>query len=243
VYTLLESKSSIFLLKFFRNHNIGNSQCYDHSLRRFSPHFLQYSIQIIVHVIKNNVSSFVFLTNSNRQFFNQNFYLFHLFDSRFLSKTEPHLHKNSFSENIDENDNIGPRPSDLRIRQLPDQPFRSPDHPFLPDHPFRSPDLIPDSLRDRSAPHCRSSALADPSPSCRSRWIRTGTPIPTASLTASSTRRAPPCPTDPLYKLSRFPLIVSFFFFKKEVKRLPGVGTKTGSSEFHLFSHFSPLYR
>jgi hypothetical protein len=26
-------------------------------------------------------------------------------------------------------------------------------------------------------------------------------------------------------------------------KRLPGVGSEPGSSQFHLFSHFSPLYR
>jgi hypothetical protein len=32
-----------------------------------------------------------------------------------------------------------------------------------------------------------------------------------------------------------------FVFFKK--KRLPGVGSEPGSSPFHLFSHFSPLYR
>jgi hypothetical protein len=27
------------------------------------------------------------------------------------------------------------------------------------------------------------------------------------------------------------------------LKRLPGVGSKLGSSRIHLFSHFSPLYR
>jgi hypothetical protein len=31
-------------------------------------------------------------------------------------------------------------------------------------------------------------------------------------------------------------------FFKKK-RGCPGVGSKPGSSQFHLFSHFSPLYR
>jgi hypothetical protein len=34
-----------------------------------------------------------------------------------------------------------------------------------------------------------------------------------------------------------------FFFLKLFLKRLPGMGSKPGSSRFHLFSHFSPLYR
>jgi hypothetical protein len=31
-------------------------------------------------------------------------------------------------------------------------------------------------------------------------------------------------------------------FFSIFLKRLPGVGSESGSSRFHLFSHFSPLY-
>jgi hypothetical protein len=43
------------------------------------------------------------------------------------------------------------------------------------------------------------------------------------------------------------PLIYEPFFYKKMVrivfKRFPGVGSEPGSSRFHLFSHFLPLYR
>jgi hypothetical protein len=38
---------------------------------------------------------------------------------------------------------------------------------------------------------------------------------------------------------TRNPTLTNSFF----LKRLPGVGSKPGFSRFHLFSHFSPLYR
>jgi hypothetical protein len=39
------------------------------------------------------------------------------------------------------------------------------------------------------------------------------------------------------------PILCQNILLKLFLKRLPGVGSEPGSSRFHLFSHFSPLYR
>jgi hypothetical protein len=56
--------------------------------------------------------------------------------------------------------------------------------------------------------------------------------------------RIPHGKKSPAYKVSvklqkKFISSINILSF---LKRLPGVGSEPGSSKFHLFSHFSPLY-